>query len=168
MHKKTQKIAYLGLLGAAAIALSFAESVAASALALPAGVKPGLSNIAVMIAAGTVSLPAALALALLKAVFALITRGPVAMLMSGVGGLVSALAVSVLIRARKQPFGRVGIGVIGAALHNACQLIIAALLTATPMLIYAWAPVLLFSAVIAGSVTGTLFGVVERRFDGLP
>ena len=57
-----QRIAVTGLLAALTLALSFAERALCAALPLPPGVRPGLSNVAVMFACASLGLPAAAAL----------------------------------------------------------------------------------------------------------
>ena len=96
-YTNAQKVAYFGILSALALALSWAEQFVAPLLRLPLGAKPGLSNIAVMVGAASLGLPAGIAVAAAKAVFAGITRGPTAGLLSGAGGILSAVLVGALI-----------------------------------------------------------------------
>ncbi|MDR3313420.1 MAG: Gx transporter family protein [Oscillospiraceae bacterium] len=162
------KVAYWGVFAALALALSFAESWVAPLLQLPLGVKPGLSNIAVMLAAGVLGLPAGLAVALAKALFAGFTRGLTALLLSGAGGLCSALLVGLLLRrghrqAQKQTKTGVtatGVGILGGVTHNLAQLALAALLTQTPGVFWLL-PQMIVCGVIAGAVTGTLAGRIR-------
>jgi len=174
-----QKAAYWGVLSALALALSWAESFLAPMLNLPMGVKPGLSNIAVMTASATLGLPAGLAVAAAKAVFAGITRGPTALLLSGAGGLASALLVGLLLSAprllRRHPplkrgeapkgaggaLSETGIGMLGGAAHNITQLAAAALIMKAPGVLWA-APVLLLFGTLAGAATGTAVKYLRR------
>ena len=93
MRKKSEKIAVCGLLGALALVLALLEGMLPPLPGLPPGAKPGLSNIATMFAAGSLGLPYALAVALVKGMFAFLTRGVTAGLMSLSGGLLSTLAM---------------------------------------------------------------------------
>ena len=106
MKRVSATVALTGLLAALALALSFLEGLLPPLPFLPPGAKLGLSNIVTMYAAGTLGLPCAIFLALLKGGFALLTRGAVAGCMSG------ALA------------------------HNAAQLCVAYAITATPVVVY--------------------------------
>ncbi|MDR2524634.1 MAG: Gx transporter family protein [Oscillospiraceae bacterium] len=148
-------VAFYGIFLALALALSVAESWAAPLLQLPPGVKPGFSNIVVMLAAGAMGLPAALSLAFAKALFAGLTRGPTAMLLSGAGGLLSAFFVGLLLRRKWRHFSQSGIGILGGVVHNLAQLGLAALLTATPGIFW-MLPQMLFCGAAAGAITGTL------------
>jgi len=161
VDSNAKKAAFWGVLSALALALSWAESFLAPLLNLPMGVKPGLSNIAVMMASAVLGLPAGIAVASAKAVFAGITRGPVAMLLSGTGGIVSALLVGALLRcrggqqaARKQGLTEIGIGMLGGVAHNLTQLAVAALMMKAPGVFWA-APWLILCGALAGAVTGT-------------
>ena len=149
------------MLSALALALSWAESFLAPLLNLPMGVKPGLSNIALMMASAVLGLPAGLAVAAAKAVFAGITRGLAAMLLSAAGGTVSALLVGALLRcrggvsaARNRGLSEIGIGMLGGTAHNLAQLAVAALMMHAPGVLWA-APVLVACGALAGAVTGT-------------
>ena len=165
-----QKAAYFGVLSALALALSWAENLLAPLLHLPMGVKPGLSNIAVMAANAVLGLPAGLAVAVAKAVFAGVTRGLTAMLLSAAGGLSSALLVGLMLRPGKpsarSPVSETGIGMLGGVTHNLCQLGVAALLTRTAG-IYWLAPLLIVSGLLSGAVTGTLVKLLRKKvLDG--
>ena len=152
-----RNVALLGILGAVALALSFAESFLAPVL--PMGVKPGLSNVAVMLASAVLGIPAGLAVALTKAVFAGVTRGLTALLLSGAGGLASALLVGILLKFRipnsEFRITETGIGIFAGVTHNLAQLAVAALLARTPGILWS-APLLIVCGVAAGAVTGTL------------
>ena len=154
--KRTRFVALTGLLGAAALVLSFVETLIPLGNLLPPGVKLGLSNIVTMFAAFAVSLPAALGVTLVKALFALLTRGAVAGLLSLTGGVLSTLAVWLFASFdRKKRFGFFGISIAGALCHNVGQLLAVALLS--PNKAYLWyLPVLLLSALAAGTVTGLI------------
>jgi len=157
--------AYFGILSALALALSWAEQFIAPLLRLPLGAKPGLSNIAVMMAAASLGLPAGIAVALVKAVFAGITRGLTAMLLSGAGGLLSALIVGLLLKFTipNSAFriSEIGIGILGGVTHNLAQLLCASILMKAPGVFWAAPPLILFG-VLAGAVTGALVRIIRR------
>ena len=121
---------------------------------LPLGIKPGFSNIVTMYCARRLGLLNALFVTLFKGVFALLTRGGVAFAMSMAGGLLSALCTGLLLRREQRRFGTVGIGVLGALVHNAAQLAVAVVLLGKSAL--ALAPMLVLFGVLCGIVTGTV------------
>lgn len=150
MQKKTQRLALCGLLGALALALSALEGMLPPIPGLPPGAKLGLSNLVTMLAAGTLGLPAALAVAVIKGMFAFLTRGVTAGLMSLSGGILSTLMMYCIYK--KTHFTWVFIGICGALAHNAAQLAVALLLTGKAALFYI--PALLPLSVLAGLCTG--------------
>ena len=159
MRRQTLSLARTGMLCAAAIALSAAESLFPALPFLPPGAKPGFSNLASMLAAGSLGLGAAISVTVCKAVFAGLSRGVSAALLSLCGGLLSTVVTYFLLKGRR--FGYVGIGIAGAAAHNLGQLCVAALLL-TPA-IFGYLPWLLLFAAVTGTLTGLLFGLLEPR-----
>lgn len=169
IDKRTAKTALIGILTAQALAFSFLESMIPPIPGLPPGAKPGFSNIITMFAAESISLPCALGITAAKALFAFITRGFSAALMSFCGGILSTFVMYFLLRTKKSPFGFSGIGIICACAHNLGQLIAAAFLMGTAAT-FGYAPVMLVFAVITGLVTGSIFKILlpvlkkQKRF----
>ena len=124
--------------------------------------KLGLSNIVVMYAVLFLNRRSALYLVLLKALFALLTRGVTAGFLSLCGGALS-LAVFCLLLA----FTITGyiFSVSGALAHNCGQLLGAAALLSDKMAI-TYAPMLLIAGLIVGSctymVSRLIFPAVKR------
>lgn len=154
--QRTVFIARLALLSAMAIALSLLEGVFTPLL--PPGAKPGLSNTVVMLAASSLGLPSALFIVLLKAAFALATRGVVACILSLAGGCASALLLWTLFR-YVRALGVLGISMLGAVMHTASQLAVCCLIYGRAVLAYA--PLLLLLSLPSGCITAALLGVAE-------
>ena len=93
LSPRTRKTALLGMLAAAALALSFLENLIPGLPGLPPGAKPGFSNIATMAAAAQLGFAGAFPITLLKAGFAGLTRGATAFFMSTAGGVLSMLVM---------------------------------------------------------------------------
>lgn len=153
------KVALTAILCALALSLGFLESLLPPMPLLPPGAKPGFSNIITMFAAGSIGLPAALAIAVIKGGFAFVTRGVTAGVMSISGGLFSAIAMFLLMRYARKIFGLIGISVICALCHNIGQLFAAIFITGTANIIY-YAPALALFGLITGAVTGVVFRAV--------
>ena len=149
------RAALLGILAALALALSFREGMLPP-LPVP-GAKLGLSNLATMYALTSLGLPAALAVAAVKAAFALL-RGGTAFLMSLCGGLLSTLLMALTLRLLRRRVSYIAVGIVGAVAHNAAQLAVAMLLL-TPSLLY-YGPFLLLAALAAGTLTGLTLNIV--------
>lgn len=158
MKKNTYKIALFGILGAVALVLNYLEGLLPMSAFMPPGAKAGLSNIATMLAASTLGLCPALAIALIKALFAMITRGSTAFFMSLCGGVLSTATMYVLFKLSRRT-GYLVIGVISALMHNLGQLAVAAILVGNGAVL-GYAPVLLISGIVTGALTGSILRAV--------
>ena len=162
------RTALYGLLGALALVLSAAENMIPPVPVLPPGAKLGLSNLVTMFAVNALGLAPALFITLLKSLFAGLTRGVLASVMSLAGGLASTLAMWLVCRPRRQLAGAGGFGVVGAVAHNFGQFWVAFFLT-TPAVVY-YIPWLLLFGVLSGVLTGLVFCVtmplLHRYFPG--
>ena len=159
-HFSTKTVALLGVFGALALVLSFLENVLLPDIPLlPPGAKLGLSNIVTTVVGALLGAPAAFAVALLKALFAFVTRGVTAGLMSFSGGMLSVAGLVLLLRLRGHCLTFLGISVVCAALHNLGQLLCASALTGTLSLVNYGKYLLLFS-LITGTLTGIMLNLV--------
>lgn len=158
-----KNIAYKTALGAIlcaqALALSFLEGLIPPIPFMPPGAKPGFSNIITMFAAGYLGLPQALTVTVIKGAFAFVTRGFTAGIMSLSGGLLSTLAMWILMKSANEKLGLAGISVICAVCHNAGQLAAATVITGTKEIVY-YLPALAVFALITGTVTGFILKAV--------
>ena len=156
-----RSIAAFGLLGALAVVIAAFESALLPALPfLPPGAKPGLSNIVTTFAVSAFSL-GGVYVTLCKAAFAWLTRGGTAALMSLAGGLLSTLALWLLLRAPRR-MSYIGVSLIAAVCHNVGQLAAAAALSGTPALFH-YGKYLLLLAALTGFVTGVILNIVMPR-----
>lgn len=153
--KPAARIALLGILAALAIALSALEGLL-PVIPVP-GAKWGLSNLATMTALSLLGWPAALGVTLAKAGFTLL-RGGTACLMSLSGGLFSLLVMTALFGFMRGRVGYLGVGVAGAAAHNAGQLLCAMALVDGSL--WRLAPFLLLAALATGCATGLIMQAV--------
>ena len=157
--KKNYKIALVAILCGLALCLGFLESLIPPVPLLPPGAKLGFSNIITMFAAGSLGLPSALIIAVLKGGFAFITRGATAGIMSLSGGILSAAAMYILMKYARKALGLIGISVICALCHNAGQLFAAIFITDTASIVY-YAPALALFGIATGTVTGIVLRAV--------
>lgn len=152
--RKAREAALTGMLFALAIALSFLESAVTPLLGLMPAMKLGLANIVVMYALLFLGTRIAALLVILKALFALLTRGVTAGFLSLCGASLSLLVLWGLLHL---PFTVSGylFSVCGALAHNLGQLAGAACLLSSAMAL-AYAPVLLVAAVAVGALNCVL------------
>lgn len=162
---KTKKVAFLGMMGALALVLGFLENMLIPDIPfLPVGAKPGLSNVVTMYVATVSGFPGAVYITLIKAHFALITRGAAASFMSLCGGLLSTAITCILLRAGRKSFSFWGIGIASACMHNMGQLIAACLISGTFALLNYGKYLLIFS-LITGTVTGVMLLILMPRVE---
>lgn len=173
-NHKAKEVALTGMLFALALTLSFLESLVSPLLGLMPAMKLGLSNIVVMYALLFLRGRTALALVLLKALFALLTRGATAGFLSLCGGLLSLAVLWGLLHAPCSVTGYI-FSVCGALAHNLGQLLGASVLLSSAMAL-GYAPVLLAAGVAVGFLTsvisralfpqlGRILGTTERKRD---
>ncbi len=171
---RTRKLALLGILAAQALALAFLENLIPAIPGLPPGAKPGLANIVTMFTASVMGFWSAMAITVIKSLFALITRGFTAFCMSLTGGVLSTIVMVLLLRWKKNPFGILGVSILSAIMFNAGQLAVACImLYGTKGLVQTYGPLLLLFGIVAGALTGTILKLVlpalekESRHFGL-
>ena len=163
--ERIKRITFLALMTAASVALSFAESLIPVASFMLPGSKLGLSNIVVMFAASALGFWPTFFIVVAKALFAAVTRGVSAGLMSLAGGLLSAGCLLLIFRKLKF-IGSIGTGVISALMHNAGQLAVSFIMLQSPA-VMGYIPVLILASVGTGILTGTLFRVGEPYLNKL-
>lgn len=165
--KKTKLLVLTALLFAVALVLSIVEnSFPTISFGGVPGVKLGLSNIAVMFALFFLEKKQAYAIGILKAVFVVITRGPIAGLLSFSGGMLSLLVMSLLMVIFKDQISYLILSIFGSVFHNIGQFVIISVIY-TNMYLWVWLPVLLISGVLAGAATSTLLRVILPAFKKL-
>ena len=150
---KTKKITLTALLSAVALVLSFIEGSFVFVPHCP-GVKVGLSNIVIMFALFCINKKTAISICILKALFALLTRGATAGLLSLSGGIVS-ITIIIVVSALFNNVSTAVLSVLAALSHNLAQFAVISLIYApTSMLPYL--PLLI--------VSGIVFGVANAIF----
>lgn len=157
--RKVKRLALMGLLFALAMALSFLESLLPALPMLPPGIRLGLSNIVTMYALFVLGPVSGYTIAILKALFVLLTRGAVAAAMSAAGGVFSVtimLLLSLLPGIKEQ---HLLLSVFGGAAHNIGQLVMARFIINNQYVWY-YFPVLLAAGLLMGAITGMVLRVV--------
>lgn len=156
----TRKIALTGIMCALALALSYLETLIPAYPGFPPGAKPGLSNIVTMFMAGGAGPLYAFFITVIKGLFAGVTRGFTAMLMSLSGGILSTAAACLLFRFTNNKLGYIGISIVCAVCHNIGQLAAACIISGTASLVVGYGPLLLIFAVVTGLLTGAILKAV--------
>ncbi len=147
VYKKVYKMVLSGILLSLSIVISTVENM----LPLPLGVKPGFSNLSVMIAMSELGILQAFSIMLLKSVFVMFTRGTTAFILSICGGLLSFLIMLVIFRKTNASFLMISIS--GSLAHNIGQICVSCIIMKT-ITIALYLPILIIFGCIAGIVTG--------------
>ena len=156
----TKNIAILGLMLGIMIIFNALESLIQPLPFFPPNVRLGFANIIVMLCALSMGGKQAVILNVLKALFVLLARGPMAGLLSLCGGMLSVFVIILLVKRSKTSYG--AISVAGACAHNTGQLAAAAFILSSPVILY-YLPVL----IIAGIATGMLTGAILKGLHGV-
>ena len=151
---KTRKIAYLGMLMALALVLSYVESLIPFAVGIP-GVKLGLTNIVTVIMLYIAAPMETFLLCVFRAVLSGFMFGN-AFIYSLAGCILSFIVMYLLKKSDK--FSSVSISLVGGVCHNIGQIIVAAIVLSTYSVVY-YIPVLL----VAGCITGLVIGIVASQ-----
>ncbi|CQR72515.1 Riboflavin transporter RibU [Sporomusa ovata DSM 2662] len=152
---KTKRLVLLALLVAMAAALHVLESQFPIPVPVP-GVKLGLANIisllAILMLGWQAAVYVAVARVLLGSLFGGSLLGP-AFVMSMGGALASIFIMAYISKNYQQVFSLAGVSLVGAAVHNITQVILAAFLVHSAGLLW-YLPYLLLFAVPTGLFTG--------------
>ena len=145
----------MGIISALTFALSAVDSMISAPL--PLGVRIGVANIVVMLTILTVGKKEGFIITLLKSLFILVTKGITASLLSLSGGMLAFLITILLLKSEKNSL--ILISVLSAITHNAGQIIMASVIMKNINTLF-YLPVLVVSAVITGTITGTAIKAV--------
>lgn len=157
--KDTKKLTVLALLTAAAMILSYVESLLPSP-GIP-GVKLGLANIAVIFALYRLGTGPAFAVSLVRVAMVSLLFGSLGALAYSLAGAVLSLAVMSLLR-RWDRFSTVGVSVAGGVSHNLGQILMAMWMLETSRLIW-YLPALILSGLGGGILVGLCGAQLVKR-----
>ena len=148
---KRKNLTRAALLLSLCIVLGILENLFVLFPAYP-GIKLGLANVCIMYALFSIGFYSALNLGIAKSLFALITRGVSAGILSLSGTLLSILVMYLIISASKNKASIASVSVSGGILHNLGQLAAVSVLWKTPN-VFSLSPILI--------VSGTVFGILN-------
>ena len=154
---RIRKTAGTGLLFSLALVMQLIETLIPSPFPMIPGIRLGLSNIVTMFCLFSVGIGEAALIAVLKGLFAFVTRGPAAGILSLTGGLLSVVMMTAALKLG-QSSGI--ISVIGAVAHNLGQLAAECVMIKSSAAMY-YAPVLIISGLVVGTVTAYVLRVLE-------
>ena len=160
--KGARVLTIMGISAAAAMVLSYVESLIPVPFAVP-GIKIGLANIVALFLVMKLDWKAAGAVSLIRVVLSSLLFGNIASLAySLAGAFLSILAMALLKKA--SIFSAVGISIAGAVFHNAGQILAAVIIMSSKEIIY-WLPALIISGVVSGLAVGLAGAVLIKKID---
>jgi heptaprenyl diphosphate synthase len=159
----TKRLTVLSLLIAVAMILSYIEAQIPLSVAVP-GVKIGLSNIATVFALYTLGAPAAVAVSVVRVILSSLLFGNFAMMIYSLSGAALALVFMILTK-RSRVFSVIGVSVTGGVMHNAGQVIAAAVMMENAG-IAAYVIPLIISGTLAGVAVGVISALLVGRLEG--
>jgi heptaprenyl diphosphate synthase len=158
----TRRLVMVSMLSACGLILFVFESF----LPVLPWFRPGLGNIATILALVLYGFGDALKVTVLRVVLGALILGrlftPV-FVFAITGGIASALVMEAVHRWQGKTFGPVGISVFGALAHNMVQLAVAYLFFVKSAEIFIFLPVFIATAVVTGNATGLAAAVVLER-----
>lgn len=159
----TKKLTRLSLLTALALIIFIIEAQLPPIAPIP-GIKMGLANIITLITLYMFGPREAFTVLFLRIILGNMFAGQVsALLYSAAGGLFCFAVMCALKKVLPRELLWV-ISVFGAMAHSAAQVLVAALITQTPAVLW-YLPLLLVSAVITGAFTGLCAYYVLKRWN---
>jgi len=161
---KSKKTALFALCIALAFTLSYLESLISIPFGVP-GIKLGLANSVVLMALYLLGKKEAFAISMIRILLSgLLFGGAFSLLYSFTGGILSYFVMLFAIKSKK--LSTVGVSVLGAAVHNTGQIIVAGAVMQTVRIVY-YLPVLLVSGAVTGVAVGILSGVAVARLNNV-
>lgn len=165
-NRGTLRLTLISMLAAGGLVLFVFESF----LPIPPWFRPGLGNIATIIALFLFSLGDSLKVTVLRVVLGSLVLGrlftPLFML-AITGSLASAFTMWLVKKAGRGTLGPVGVSVAGAVVHNLVQLAAAYLLFVKSIELFIFIPIFSITGIITGVLTGLVSAMTVERMEHL-
>lgn len=149
-RSKTQKMAFLSLIAAIAIVLSYVERLIPSPLPLP-GMKLGLANIMTLSALYYFKFKDVLTIVLIRVLVVFLILGQaMSLLYSFAGGMLSLIGMFLMLNSFKKFVSPIGVSIFGSFLHNVAQLLVLAVVMKSISISINYAPFILLTSIGTG------------------
>lgn len=150
----------IALMSALAMIFSYVEALLPFSIGIP-GVKLGIANIVIIIAIYIFDWKIAFAVNTIRIILSgLLFSGVFGIIYSMAGGILS-LAVMALLK-KTNTFSIIGVGAAAGVAHNLGQIVTAALIIKN-IKMFLYFPVLIFSGIITGIITGTVAYILLKK-----
>lgn len=162
--KPTRTLTLIGVSIAAAMVLSYVETLIPTPFAVP-GIKLGLANTVALFLLFKLDWKAAGLVSIIRVLLSGILFGNAASLAYSLAGAALSLTVMALLK-KTGAFSAIGISVSGAVSHNVGQILMAVVLLGTDQILW-WLPPLTVSGIITGIAIGAVGALLIKK-TGIP
>ncbi len=163
MSKKAKKVAFLGVLTAVALVLSYLESLLPPLWAAVPGIKMGIPNVVIVFLLYRYSVKEAVIVSLIRVFIVALLFGNVMTLAYSVAGALLSIILMAICKKIKV-FSVVGTSIVGGIAHNLGQILVAIVLFDTVQIGY-YMIVLAITGTIAGVFIGLAGALLLKRFE---
>jgi len=161
-NTSTRRLVLISMLAACGLVFFVFESF----LPLLPWFRPGLGNVATILALMIFGFGDAVKVTILRIVLGALVLGQLftpILVFALSGGLASVLIMAFVMRYSGKIFGPVGISVLGALAHNMVQLFVAYLIYVKSVGIFIFIPVFMGAGVVTGALTGLVAAIVFEK-----
>ena len=155
-----RRVARCGMLTALAMIFSYLEALIPVSLGIP-GVKLGLANLVTMVAVYELPVADVCLISAVRIVVSGVLFSNATVILYSLAGAACSIFVMLLMK-KTGRFSKVSVSVAGGVAHNLGQLAVAFVVIEHKSILY-YAPVLVLSGVVAGSMIGVLASIVLKR-----
>ncbi len=165
MKSKTKRLAFLGILTALSMVLSYIELLLPPIWSAVPGIKMGLANIISVILLYGFSFKDAAAVSVIRVSLVSLLFGNAMVFIYSIAGALLSLGVMAVLK-KSDKLSMVGVSIAGAVSHNLGQIIVAIIILQTKEIGY-YMIILSFTGTVAGIIVGLISSVVLRYFKKL-
>lgn len=155
-----KRIAIYGMLIAAAMVLSYLESLLPPLGAVP-GIKIGITNVVVLLAMYRLDNRAGFYVNLIRILLVGFCFGNGAGIIYSLSG--GALSFLVMLLLKRFGFAKMTVSIMGGVFHNVGQVIAAIIILKSPEALFYYMLLLWFSGIISGAIVGFISGICIDR-----
>lgn len=163
MKAQAKKVAFLGVLTAVALVLSYVEAILPPIYSAIPGIKMGLPNIIIIFVLYKIGIKEALLVSLLRVVIVAMLFGNFMMLAYSLAGALLSLIIMVALK-KTERFSTIGVSIAGGVSHNLGQVLMAMLLLDSAQIGY-YMLVLAITGTVAGAFVGLVGVNILKKAD---
>lgn len=163
MKNKAKRTAFIGVLTATALVLSYIEAILPPIYSAVPGIKVGLPNIVIIFILYKLGSKEAFAVSLFRVVAVSVLFGNFMTLAYSTAGAVLSLGVMILLK-KTNMFSTVGVSIAGGVFHNLGQIVVAMVLLSSAEIGY-YMTVLAITGTLAGTFIGLVGALLIKRTE---